>query len=141
MRLRELAINPPLQARSEGSEVRPEDLDADFHHAIGLALVSPRELFRDLLEALDTELEANQGLFDETFHRRLIVGLEEQPDVAHPLNVRAHNVHDMPVLVDAFARYNVRKHRLGLAIAYHDALDYLPRPRGKPRGTRRALQL
>jgi hypothetical protein len=63
--LRDLSVDPPLQARSERPEVSTEYLDADLHHAVGLAFVFTRKFLGDLLKIFNLMLQGNERLLKQ----------------------------------------------------------------------------
>jgi len=124
--LRDLSVDPPLQARSERPEVSTEYLDTNLYHTVGLAFVLTREFLGDLLKILNLMLQGNERLLKQTFNCGLIVGLQDQSDMTHPLNIRADNLDYVLVLIDTFVGDHMCEYSLGRVIAHQNALDDLP---------------
>ena len=116
--------DPALEARLQRPKVPSGDLDANFDHAVALALVALRVLLGDRVEVLDFHPEGRERALDQLLNGRLVVALEDDSGVPHPLDVPAHQLHDVLILIDSLHGDLMREHRFGPRTSHDQALGY-----------------
>ena len=116
---RDAFVNALLDAELDRAEEAADELDSDLCASIGHGVVGRGVFSADLVEFADLDLGQLHGASSQCLYRRLVVGLDDYPRVAEPLEVLEEHVYDQTVLIKAFARDNVPEHRLR-GITPHD---------------------
>jgi len=114
--------NPVLQAEVEASELPTEAPYSDLCASASLAVVGLTVLERRVLNALDLDADALQGLLGQRHQGPLLIGLDDQLDVTEPGDSVQDEADNELVLIWALAGHDMTKYILGLVAPHHDAL-------------------
>ena len=120
---RDELAQPGLHAQLDGPEEPTDHTDPDCDPTVRLGIAARRGLSRYLIHSCASYPDSLEATCDQRLQRKPVVGLHDDSDVAHSLDVDSHEVDDVLLLIGAFARYDVRRDAFALGAPYDETFD------------------